>query len=109
MKDAFLQGMSRAANSVSVVTTDGVFGRAGVAISAMTSVSVDTPKPTLLVCIHTLSHACEAILKNGVFCANLLGSDQAHVSNSFAGLTDAKGLEKFDCADRDIKQTGAPM
>ena len=109
MKDAFLQGMSRAANSVCVVTTDGAFGRAGVTISAMTSVSVDTPKPTLLVGIHTLSPACDAVLKNGVFCANLLGSNQAHVSNSFAGRTDAKGIDKFVCADWVTKQTGAPM
>ena len=109
MKDAFLQGMSRAANSVCVVTTDGIGGRAGVTISAMTSVSVDTPKPTLLVCIHTLSPACDAILQHGVFGANLLGSDQVHVSNSFAGRTDAKGIDNFACADWDIMQTGAPM
>jgi flavin reductase len=109
MKDAFLQGMSRAANSVCVVTTDGDAGRAGVTISAMTSVSVDTPKPTLLVCIHTLSPACDAILKNGVFCANLLGSDQAHVSNSFAGRTGAKGIDKFACADWATRKTGAPL
>lgn len=109
MKDAFLEGMSRAANSVCVVTTDGNAGRAGVTISAMTSVSVDTPKPTLLVCVHTLSPACDAILNNGVFCANLLGSDQAHVSNSFAGRTSAKGIDKFACADWETRQTGAPL
>ncbi len=109
MNDAFLEGMSRAANSVCVVTTDGPAGRAGVTISAMTSVSVDTPKPTLLVCIHTLSPACTAILANGVFCANLLGSDQAHVSNCFAGRTDATGIDKFTCADWTTNHTGAPM
>ena len=75
----------------------------------MTSVSVDTPKPTLLVCVHTLSPACDAILKNGVFCANLLGSDQAHVSNCFAGRADAKGIDKFTCADWATNKTGAPM
>lgn len=109
MKDAFLQAMSRAANSVCVVTTDGTAGRAGVTVSAMTSVSADTPNPSLLVCIHSLSPACDAIQRNRVFCANLLGSDQAHVSDRFAGRTDAKGPEKFEGADWADAETGAPL
>lgn len=109
MKDEFLAAMSRAANSVCVVTTDGAAGRAGVTVSAMTSVSVDTPLPSLLVCIHQLSPACEAIQRNRVFCANLLASTQADVSNSFAGRTGAKGTGKFDCADWDNAETGAPL
>ena len=109
MKDAFLQAMSRAANSVCVVTTDGDAGRAGVTVSAMTSVSVDTPNPSLLVCIHSLSPACEAIQRNRVFCANLLGSGQAEVSDSFAGRTGGKGAEKFDAATWSSAKTGAPL
>ncbi len=109
MKDAFLQAMSRAANSVCVVTTDGGAGRAGVTVSAMTSVSVDTPKPSLLVCVHSLSPACDAIQRNRVFCANLLSSEQADVSNSFAGRTDAKGVDKFNAASWTTGETGAPL
>lgn len=109
MKDEFLAAMSRAANSVCVVTTDGAAGRLGVTVSAMTSVSVDTPLPTLLVCIHKLSPACDAIQRNRVFCANLLASTQSDVSNTFAGRTDAKGTGKFDCADWGTAETGAPL
>ena len=109
MKDAFLQAMSRAANSVCVVTTDGNSGRAGVTVSAMTTVSVDTPNPSLLVCIHSLSPACDAIQRNRVFCANLLSSEQAGVSDSFAGRTGAKGVEKFDGATWTGAETGAPV
>lgn len=109
MKDAFLQAMSRAANSVCVVTTDGAAGRAGVTVSAMTSVSVDTPHPSLLVCVHSLSPACDAIQRNRVFCANLLSSDQAEVSNSFAGRTEAKGADKFNAANWTTGETGAPL
>jgi len=109
MKDAFLQAMSRAANSVCVVTTDGAAGRAGVTVSAMTSVSVDTPNPSLLVCIHSLSPACEAIQRNRVFCANLLSSAQAKVSDSFAGRTEAKGVDKFNAASWTTAETGAPL
>lgn len=109
MKEDFLQAMSRAANSVCVVTTDGQAGRAGVTVSAMTSVSVDTPNPSLLVCIHSLSPACDAIQRNRVFCANLLSSDQAEVSNGFAGRTGAKGEEKFQGAVWRTAETGAPL
>ena len=109
MKDAFLQAMSRAANSVCVVTTDGAAGRAGVTVSAMTSVSVDTPNPSLLVCVHSLSPTCDAIQRNRVFCANLLSNKHADVSNSFAGRTEAKGADKFNAANWTTGETGAPL
>jgi hypothetical protein len=48
---ASCNGMSHAACTVNVVTTDGAAGRHGVTVSAMVSVSADTPQPTLLVCI----------------------------------------------------------
>ena len=109
MNDDFLAAMSRAANTVCVVTTDGMAGRFGVTVSAMTSVSAEDPGPSLLVCVHHLSPACEAIQRNRVFCANVLGSDQTHISDCFAGRTGAKGLDKFDCADWATGETGAPV
>ena len=63
----FLQGMSAAACTVSVVTTDGAHGRAGVTVSAMSSVSADGAAPTLLVCVHSLSPAAKTIIANGTF------------------------------------------
>jgi len=109
IKDDFLQAMSNAASSVCVVTTDGVGGKAGVTVSAMCSVSVDTPTPSLLVCVHHESPACEAIRTNRVFCANLLTAGQAAISDSFAGRTGAKGIDKFDCASWTDGVTGAPV
>ena len=35
LRDSFLEGMSRAATTVNVVTTDGPGGRAGVTVSAI--------------------------------------------------------------------------
>ncbi|HVL73979.1 MAG TPA: LysR substrate-binding domain-containing protein [Beijerinckiaceae bacterium] len=107
MKREFLDAMSRAAATVSVVTTDGPAGRAGVTVSAMTSVSADTPTPSLLVCVHHLSPAAGAIKANGVFCINLLREDQAHVSDTFAGRI--KGRDKFDCAEWLPSATGSPV
>ena len=79
----FLEGMSRAATFVAVVTTDGEAGRFGVTISSLTSVSADGDHPSLLACLHHMSPVAAAILKNRAFCANLLHEDQHQVSDLF--------------------------
>lgn len=109
MKEEFLNAMSKAANSVTVVTTDGDAGRVGVTVSAMCSVSADGPAPSLLVCVHEQSPACAAISRNRVFCANLLGAEQSYISDSFAGRSGLKGEDKFDCAVWLTQATGAPV
>ena len=108
LRQRFLNGMSHAACTVNVVTTDGPAGRHGVTVSAMVSVSADTPQPTLLVCIHHKSAVADAILQNGVFCVNLLRDDQAHISEHFAGRVGAHGAAKFDCTEWSTQVTGAP-
>ena len=85
LRSDFINGMSHAACTVNIVTTDGDFGKAGVTVSAMSSVSADTPQPTMLVCVHHLSPAAEKILGNGVFCVNLLRDAQSFISDAFAG------------------------
>jgi flavin reductase len=107
-RQQFLEAMSRAASTVSVVTTDGPAGRAGVTVSAMTSVSADAAEPTLLVCIHHLSRAAAAILGNGAFCVNVLSHDQAHISDHFAGRAGAPDADRFGCAEWTVQVTGAP-
>ncbi|MBX9456797.1 MAG: flavin reductase family protein [Rhizobium sp.] len=93
----FLEGMSRAATFVAVVTTDGEAGRFGVTISSLTSVSADGEHPSLLACLHHLSPAADAILKNRTFCANLLHEDQHDVSDLFAGrMTSGEHAGRFD-------------
>lgn len=109
MRDAYLEAMSRAANSVTVVTTDGAAGRAGVTVSAMCSVSVEGPAPSLLVCVHEASPARQAIAGNAVFCANLLAEHQHWISDIFAGRTGAKQQAKFDGSDWETRATGAPV
>ena len=104
----FLEGMSHAACTVSVITTDGPAGRAGVTVSAMSSVSADTPKPTLLVCINQLSAAAQKIIDNGVFCVNVLKDDQTYVSETFAGRFNDVVEDKFECAEWKTMPSGAP-
>jgi flavin reductase (DIM6/NTAB) family NADH-FMN oxidoreductase RutF len=109
LRSAFLEGMSRVANTVSVVTSDGPAGRAGVTVSAMTSVSADDGRPALLVCIHNHSRAAEAIRRNGVFCVNLLRENQSGVADRFAGRITGGSADKFDGADWAVLKTGAPI
>ena len=101
--------MSNAANTVSVVTTDGTAGRSGVTVSAMSSVSADSERPTLLVCVHNLSPVCGGILKNRVFCVNLLRDDQSFIADTFAGRIKPPGEDKFSCTDWTAGRTGAPV
>lgn len=107
IREKFLEGMSRAAATVTIVTTDGTAGRAGVTVSAMASVSAEADAaPTLLVCIHHLSPAATAIRKNTVFCVNVLPVNQSAVADRFAGRV--KGADKFDGTAWMTLQTGAP-
>ena len=97
-----------AATTVNVVTTDGDAGRAGVTVSAMSSVSADTQRPTLLVCINENSSAAAAILENGVFCVNILRDDQSYISDTFAGRYKDRIADKFECCDWRTGELGVP-
>ena len=108
LREKFLAGMASAAATVNVVTTDGPAGRFGVTVSAMSSVSADTARPTLLVCVHEASAAARAILVNGVFCVNVLRDDQAAISDCFAGRRRTADGDKFSCATWARQASGAP-
>ena len=109
LRTAFMEGMSRAATFVAVATTDGPGGRAGVTISSLTSVSADGEHPSLLACIHHLSPAATAIMKNRAFCANLLADDQQELSNLFAGRGGEEHAARFDRALWQAGPAGQPM
>ena len=98
-RQQFLDGMSHAAAAVSVVTTDGSAGRAGVTVSAMSSVSADTPKPMLLICVHHESRAAAAIIENRHFCVNLLRHHQSYISDVFAGRLKPPNGDKFNACE----------
>lgn len=109
MRDRFLHGMSNAACTVNVVTTDGIAGRYGLTVSAMASVSADTPAPTLLVCLNERSAAARPILENGRFCVNVLRDDQYATSDRFAGRSLSQGEDKFSDVDTTVDPLGCPM
>ena len=104
-RDRFLDAMSQAAAMVSLATTDGPAGRAGVTVSSLCSLSADPP--SLLVCVHRKSRAVAAILENRRFCVNLLRQDQSHLSDVFAGRVEA--ADKFACAEWQTLETDSPV
>lgn len=109
LRTEFVHAMSRAAATVSVVTTDGPAGRAGVTVSAMTSVSADGDAPTMLVCINKGASAAIPILANGCFAVNVLEAGQQDLADIFAGRVEAPGGDRFAEAPWDILETGAPV
>lgn len=109
LRRLFLEGMSRVAAAVTVVTTDGEAGRFGITVSSMTSVSADTPRPSLLISVHHLSPACEAIRKNGRFCANVLSGSQSRLSDLFSGRLKPESGDRFDDVAWHRGATGAPV
>jgi len=109
LRSLFLESMSRVAAAVTVVTTDGDAGRFGVTVSSMTSVSADTTRPSLLISVHHLSPACEAIRNNRRFCANVLSGNQSFVSDLFSGRLKHLNEDRFGAIGWHPGATGAPI
>jgi len=108
LKSSFLEGMSRSAASVSVVTTDGPAGRGGVTVSAMTSISADGERPTMLMCLNASASTLPLVLENGCFCINVLRIGQTDISDVFSSRVPAPGGDKFNAVEFEVLATGAP-
>ena len=102
----FIDAMGRAVTGVNVISTDGPAGRFAVTVSAVSSVSA--APPMVLACINRRSPASSAVRENGVFCVNVLGAGQSHVSDTFAGRPASGQPFDFGCAGWDGEATGSP-
>jgi flavin reductase (DIM6/NTAB) family NADH-FMN oxidoreductase RutF len=102
----FRNALSKLATTVSVVTTDGPGGVAGVTCSAVCALS-DEPA-MVLVCIHGKSATNTAIKANRVLCVNSLQAEQKNLSQAFAGIGNIPMQERFSLGDWDTAVTGAP-
>lgn len=107
LRDRFIDGMSRVATSVTIVTTDGDAGRFGLTVSAMSSVTADPP--TLLVCINRRNPMDAGIRANGVFGVNALRADQRWVAETFAGRPRRGNPYDFHAGNWHTENTGAPL
>ncbi|MCW5721436.1 MAG: flavin reductase [Devosia sp.] len=108
-RQAFLEAMAQMATSVSIVATDGPAGRDGVVVSALASVSADAPRPLLLICLHQAGRVPEKLLANGVFSVNLLGEQQRHLADRFAGRSALPREHWFAEESWTRRDTGAPV
>lgn len=102
----FRQAMGRTASGVTVVTSDGKFGKVGVTVSSLCSLSLEPP--SVLFCLHRESRNLSALLDNGVFAANILAQGQQRIADSFAGLIPELREDRFAAGKWDTLATGSP-
>lgn len=106
-REQFIDAMGQAVTGVTIITTSGGAGRAGITVSAVSSVTADPP--VLLACIHRESSACDKVRRNGIFCVNVLKDTHSAVADVFAGRGEREAFEsKFDCTVWGSLVTGAP-
>lgn len=90
----FIAAMGAAATGVTVITTEGMAGRFGLTVSAVSSVSAEPPM--LLACVNRKSPAVAAIDGNGRFAVNVLGFNNKDVAEVFAGRPQNGKAYDFD-------------
>ncbi|MFQ3536974.1 MAG: flavin reductase family protein [Aggregatilineales bacterium] len=92
---------------VTVVTTAFEGVRAGMTVSSFTSVSLEPP--TILVCLNKNAFAHNLVKQAGIFGVSLLASEQAALSQRFAGLEPGLSGDRFEGVPYIIAKTGAPL
>jgi flavin reductase (DIM6/NTAB) family NADH-FMN oxidoreductase RutF len=106
LRAGYLRAMSRMTAAVSVLTTNGVAGRFGQTVSAVTSVCADPP--TLLACLYADTPVAEAVRVNRCFAVNVLSERHVDIAESFAGRTAVESRYRFDDEWR-ARRTGSPV
>jgi len=103
-KDLYRHVIGGFLTGVTVVTASDAGHDQGMALSAITSVSLDPP--TLLVCVNRTARTSRAIRSSGGFGVNILAADQEDLAQRFA----SRHADKFDglAVDRD-NPLGVPV
>jgi flavin reductase (DIM6/NTAB) family NADH-FMN oxidoreductase RutF len=96
----FRRAIAKFATGVTVITTDGASGPAGMTASAVCSLSIEPVR--LLVCISTHLPTHEALEQTKTFAVNVLGEGQEHLARRFARPAE----DKF--AGVDLVASGGP-
>jgi flavin reductase (DIM6/NTAB) family NADH-FMN oxidoreductase RutF len=101
----FREVMGHFATGVAVVTArDGEGHPVGLTVSALTSVSL---KPTLLlICVHRNAESHDALIKGGLFAANILADHQGSLAMDFAQLPPE---ERFQGLEVEEAPLGSPL
>ncbi|MEW5988771.1 MAG: flavin reductase family protein [Chloroflexota bacterium] len=103
--EAYRDVMRHFASGVTIVTIKVGEHVHGLTVSAFASVS---PEPPLIMIIIDHKHSAHTMLEaeGAVFAVNILGHDQAELSNRFAWLQDE---DRFLAGDWGTAVTGAPI
>lgn len=104
-RQQFIDAMSLAANGVTVVTTSNQGAHHGATVSAMCSVTADTP--TLLICLFRGSQIANQIDITRSFAVNLLNSEQQLIAQRFASRENEQ--DRFSQEGWSTLETGAPI
>ncbi|MFF5228256.1 flavin reductase [Dactylosporangium sp. NPDC000521] len=88
-REHFRSVAGRFATGVAVLTSRGVQARAGMTVSALTSLSLDPPM--VLVCVNRSVPTERSVAEAGTFCLNILGEGQEQLALQFA----RPGEDKF--------------
>lgn len=89
---------------VSIVTTRNAAGRVyGVTMNSVTSVSLEPP--LLLICLTNDSDTLAAMRESGIFCINVLTSEQKELASRFAH----RRADKFSSVPVHDGRLGAPV
>lgn len=95
--------LGRFCSGVTVVTSLSEQGPIGLTCQGFHSLSLDPPLIVLLP--SRSSTTWPQIARNGSFCVNVLGGDQARVSDAFA----VSGSDKFAGVDWSVSSGGSPV
>ena len=103
--DVYKEALRHFAAGVTVVTIKSGDETHGLTVSAFASVSADPPLVTVI--IDSAHHAHELLEQEGAtFAVNVLGANQAELSNRFAFLKDE---DRFAVGKWTTAETGAPV
>lgn len=103
----FTAALSLAANGVSIVTTGGKAGKAGLTVSSICSVCAEPP--LILACVNEKNEFCQLADNNGCFAINLLSTEHTELSGVFAGLGDNPDADRFQFGQWTELSTGSPV
>jgi flavin reductase (DIM6/NTAB) family NADH-FMN oxidoreductase RutF len=104
--DFFRKVMGQFATGVTIATTRGKAGPAGLTVNSFTSVSL---QPLLvLICVDLRSQALLSFRESGVFAVNILAQEQEALSSSFATPSEER-YSHFCHAKYYLAATGAPI
>lgn len=108
LSGAVRETMRQWASGVTVVTTLAGGRRAGMTVSAFTSLSLDPP--LVLVALYRDTEVARLIRRSRVFGISILGEDGEAISQQFAGITPVpEGADRFHGVATMARVTGVPL